>query len=74
MGRFYTVMTLMLLVLFVDVFILNKLDSIETAIKTEVQYCVWKHENHKTSVIKGTKTADKFRRLIGRPSDEGDCK
>lgn len=48
-------------------------DKIED-IAPEIEYCVWHHEKHTTKVIKGTKQAKKSYLMIGRPSDEGDCK
>jgi len=43
------------------------------AIENDLQWCIWEHDNHNTKLIKGGKSAEKFRRDIGRPSDDGRC-
>lgn len=47
----------------------KKLDSLSG----EIQWCVWHHEKYNTVIMKGSRSAERARRDIGRPSDEGDC-
>lgn len=53
-----------------DLYSLNeKVDDL----KEDIIYCEWDRSNHTLRVIKGTKTAERARRQIGKPSDKGGC-
>lgn len=48
-------------------------DALE-ALKPQVVYCVWKHDNHQTRVVKGSAMARELAVKFRRQSDEGDCR
>lgn len=43
-------------------------------IKPQIEYCIWRHENHNTKVVKGSAIAKELASKFRRESDEGGCR
>lgn len=69
-------LALLLATLLAVLYLHSRVSSIESKLNRlegEIQWCVWKHDNHITRLPKGSKTAERTAKMMERPSDEGDC-
>lgn len=53
---------------------LTKVNESLDEIKPQIQYCIWRHDNHNTKVVKGSAIAKEMARKFRRESDEGGCR